>query len=38
MWREDVVDDTPGKNTALFQVNEFLQWLSEANEEATEEA
>ena len=37
-WREDVVDDTPGKNTALFQVNEFLQWLSEANEEeATEE-
>jgi hypothetical protein len=37
-WREDVVDDTPGKHTALFQVNEFLRWLSEANEEeATEE-
>jgi hypothetical protein len=32
VWREDVVDDTPGKNTALFQVNEFLQWLSIANE------
>ncbi|KOO53292.1 eukaryotic translation initiation factor 4 gamma 2 [Chrysochromulina tobinii] len=32
VWREDVVDETPGKNTALFQVNEFLQWLSIANE------
>ena len=32
VWREDVVDEMPGKNTALFQVNEFLQWLSIANE------
>ena len=33
MWREDVVDSTPGKDKALFQVNEFLQWLDEAAEE-----
>ena len=35
VWRgrEDVVDDTPGKDRALFQVNEFLQWLSDAAEE-----
>ena len=33
VWREDVNDDTPGKDKALFQVNEFLQWLDEAAEE-----
>jgi len=33
VWREDVVDTTPGKDRALFQVNEFLQWLDEAAEE-----
>ena len=33
VWREDVVDSTPGKDKALFQVNEFLQWLDEAAEE-----
>ena len=27
VWREDVNDTTPGKDKALFQVNEFLQWL-----------
>jgi len=32
VWREDVNDDTPGKDKALFQVNEFLQWLDEAEE------
>jgi len=33
VWREDVSDETPGKDKALFQVNEFLQWLAEAAEE-----
>ena len=33
VWREDVSDETPGKDRALFQVNEFLQWLAEAAEE-----
>lgn len=32
VWREDVSDETPGKDKALFQVNEFLQWLAEAAE------
>ena len=36
VWREDVDDDTPGKDRALFQVNEFLQWLSDAAEEGEE--
>ena len=29
VWREDTTDTTPGKDKALFQVNEFLQWLDE---------
>ena len=33
MWREDVSDETPGKDKALFQVNEFLQWLADAAED-----
>ena len=33
IWREDTDDDTPGKSKALFQVNDFLQWLGEADEE-----
>jgi len=33
VWKEDVSDETPGKDRALFQVNEFLQWLAEAAEE-----
>jgi len=33
VWREDVNDVTPGKDKALFQVNEFLQWLDEAVED-----
>jgi hypothetical protein len=33
VWREDVNDVTPGKDKALFQVNEFLQWLDEAAED-----
>ena len=34
MWREDTSDTTPGKNQALFAVNEFLQWLNEAAEDS----
>jgi len=37
VWREDVTDQTPGKDKALFQVNEFLQWLDEAAEDDGEE-
>lgn len=37
VWQEDLVDQTPGKDKALFQVNEFLQWLAEAAEEGEEE-
>jgi len=33
VWREDVSDETPGKDKALFQVNEFLQWLADAAED-----
>uniref|UniRef100_A0A1Z5L6M0 Eukaryotic translation initiation factor 4 gamma 2 n=1 Tax=Ornithodoros moubata TaxID=6938 RepID=A0A1Z5L6M0_ORNMO len=32
-WREDVNDDYPGKGKALFQVNQWLTWLEEAEEE-----
>merc|ERR1719217_142599 len=34
VWREDTSDTTPGKNQALFAVNEFLQWLNEAAEDS----
>ena len=33
LWREDTADATPGKDKALFQVNEFLQWLDAAEED-----
>lgn len=33
VWREDVTNETPGKEQALFQVNEFLQWLDTAAED-----
>jgi len=33
VWREDVDNETPGKTQALFQVNEFLQWLDTAAED-----
>ncbi|KAK4538383.1 hypothetical protein CDCA_CDCA17G4408 [Cyanidium caldarium] len=36
-WREDVTDITPGKTKALFQVNAFLTWLREADEEEDEQ-
>lgn len=37
VWREDVNDVTPGKDKALFQVNDFLQWLDEAVEDDGED-
>ncbi|XP_035220060.1 eukaryotic translation initiation factor 4 gamma 2-like [Stegodyphus dumicola] len=36
-WKEDVNDDYPGKGKALFQVNQWLTWLEEAEEEGSEE-
>ena len=33
VWREDVGNTTPGKQQALFQVNEFLVWLETAAED-----
>jgi len=35
-WRDDLTDTTPGKDKALFQVNEFLQWLQTASEDEEE--
>jgi translation initiation factor 4G len=32
-WKEDISDDYPGKGKALFQVNQWLTWLEEAEEE-----
>ena len=37
VWREDTKDDTPGKDKALFQVNEFLQWLETTEEEGEDD-
>jgi len=28
-WKEDIRDDYPGKGKALFQVNQWLNWLEE---------
>jgi translation initiation factor 4G len=36
-WKEDVSDDYPGKGKALFQVNQWLTWLEEADSEDEEE-
>jgi translation initiation factor 4G len=32
-WKEDVNDSYPGKGKALFQVNQWLTWLEEAESE-----
>lgn len=32
-WKEDIRDDYPGKGKALFQVNQWLLWLEQADEE-----
>jgi len=37
VWREDTETDEPGKDRALFQVNEFLQWLETTEEEGEED-
>lgn len=36
-WKEEVNDEFPGKGTALFQVNQWLTWLEQAEEESEEE-
>lgn len=36
-WKEEVNDEYPGKGKALFQVNQWLTWLEEAEEESDEE-
>ncbi|KAK4887368.1 hypothetical protein RN001_003639 [Aquatica leii] len=35
-WKEDVTDAYPGKGQALFQVNQWLTWLQEAESEEEE--
>lgn len=35
-WKEDITDEYPGKGKALFQVNQWLTWLEEAEEEDDE--
>jgi len=32
-WKEDIGDDYPGKGKALFQVNQWLLWLEQMEEE-----
>ena len=36
-WKEDINDEYPGKGKALFQVNAWLTWLSEIQDESEEE-
>lgn len=36
-WKEEVNDEYPGKGKALFQVNTWLTWLEQAEEESDEE-
>merc|ERR1711876_92100 len=36
-WKEDVNDSYPGKGKALFQVNQWLTWLEEAESEEADE-
>lgn len=36
-WREDVNDAYPGKGKALFQVNNWLQWLAEPDSDEEED-
>lgn len=32
-WKEDIRDDYPGKGNALFQVNQWLNWLEEEEDD-----
>lgn len=36
-WKEDINDEYPGKGRALFQVNKWLTWLEETEEDEDEE-
>lgn len=36
-WKEEVNDLQPGKGQALFQVNQWLTWLEQSDEESEEE-
>jgi translation initiation factor 4G len=36
-WKEEVNDLQPGKGQALFQVNQWLTWLEQAEEDSDEE-
>lgn len=36
-WKEDISDVYPGKGKALFQVNTWLLWLKEAEDEEDED-
>ena len=36
-WKEDVSDEYPGKGKALFQVNQWLTWLEEAESDEEED-
>ncbi|XP_071551086.1 eukaryotic translation initiation factor 4 gamma 2 isoform X1 [Panulirus ornatus] len=36
-WKEDLSQDYPGKGKALFQVNQWLTWLQETEEDDDEE-
>lgn len=36
-YKEDVTDLYPGKGKALFQVNQWLTWLAEAEDEDEED-
>ncbi|XP_069192626.1 eukaryotic translation initiation factor 4 gamma 2 isoform X7 [Procambarus clarkii] len=36
-WKEDLSQDYPGKGKALFQVNQWLTWLQETEEDDEEE-
>ena len=38
VWREDVDNETPGKQQALFQVQEFLNWLETAAEDDVDDS
>ncbi|CAL8243679.1 unnamed protein product [Lota lota] len=35
-WREDIIQEFPGKGKALFQVNQWLTWLETAEEEESD--
>ena len=36
-WKENIIQEFPGKYKAVFQVNQWLSWLETAEEEESEE-